>query len=64
MFNAANEVAVEAFRTGKILFPGIWKCVAAVMDAHIVQPSTTLDSVVAADQWARETAATWIASSV
>ena len=64
VLNAANEVAVEAFRTGKILFPGIWKCVAAVMDAHPVQPSTTLDSVVAADKWARETAASWIATSV
>ena len=64
VLNAANEVAVAAFRTGKIPFPGIWKCVAAVMDAHPVQPSTTLDSVVAADQWARETAATWIATSV
>ena len=64
VFNAANEVAVAAFRTGKIPFPGIWKCVAAAMEAHLVQPSTTLDSVVAADQWARETAATWIATSV
>ena len=57
VFNAANEIAVDAFRTGKISFPGIWKCVAAVMDAHEVQPSSTLESVVAADRWARETAA-------
>lgn len=57
VFNAANEVAVDAFRAEKIPFPGIWKCVAAVMDAHTVQPSGTLDSVVAADLWARETAA-------
>jgi 1-deoxy-D-xylulose-5-phosphate reductoisomerase len=57
VFNAANEVAVEAFRAGKIPFPGIWQCVAAVMDAHEVQPSGTLESVVAADQWARVTAA-------
>jgi 1-deoxy-D-xylulose-5-phosphate reductoisomerase len=60
VLNAANEIAVDAFRKGKIPFPGIWKCVAAVMDAHIVQPSTTLDSVVAADRWARETATTLI----
>jgi 1-deoxy-D-xylulose-5-phosphate reductoisomerase len=57
VFNAANEIAVEAFRAGSLSFPGIWKCVAAVMDAHEVRPSSTLESVVAADRWARETAA-------
>jgi 1-deoxy-D-xylulose-5-phosphate reductoisomerase len=57
VFNAANEVAVAAFRAGKSTFPGIWHCVAAVMDAHVVQPSTELKTVVAADAWAREHAA-------
>ncbi len=61
VYNAANEVAVEAFRAGKIPFPGIWECVAAVMDAHPVQPSASLESVVAADLWAREAAAAAIA---
>ncbi len=60
VYNAANEVAVEAFRAGKIPFPGIWQCVAAVMDAHSVQPSATLESVVAADRLARETAAAFV----
>ena len=59
VFNAANEIAVDAFRTGAIPFPGIWKCVAAAMDAHTVQRSSTLESVVAADHWARETATSW-----
>ncbi len=62
VFNAANEIAVDAFRAGAIRFPGIWKCVAAVMDAHEVQPSGTLESVVAADQWARETALAFCAT--
>ncbi len=62
VFNAANEAAVDAFRAGKIPFPGIWECVAAVMDAHRVQHSCTLESVVAADALARETAATYIAA--
>lgn len=53
VFNAANEVAVEAFRAGQLSFPGIWHCVAAVMAAHEVQPSCSLDAVVAADGWAR-----------
>lgn len=56
VFNAANEVAVDAFRAEKIRFPGIWECVAAVMAVHQVQPSNTLETVVAADRWARETA--------
>ncbi|NJM38602.1 MAG: 1-deoxy-D-xylulose-5-phosphate reductoisomerase [Akkermansiaceae bacterium] len=64
VFNAANEVAVDAFRAIKITFPGIWKCVTAVMDAHQVTPANTLDAVVAADHWARETAAVAIAGEL
>jgi 1-deoxy-D-xylulose-5-phosphate reductoisomerase len=62
VYNAANEVAVDAFRAGKIPFPGIWECVAAVMDRHRVKPSDTLESVVAADQEAREAGAGYIAA--
>ena len=58
VFNAANEIAVAAFRAGTLTFPGIWATVAAVMDAHVVQPSSSLEAVVAADQWAREAAST------
>jgi 1-deoxy-D-xylulose-5-phosphate reductoisomerase len=61
VLNAANEVAVDAFRAGRIAFPGIWQCVAAVMDAHELRPSSTLDAVVAADRWARERAAVFCA---
>ena len=60
VFNAANEIAVEAFRAGQIPFPGIWQCVAAVMDQHQLQPSTSLEAVVAADQWARQAAADFL----
>ena len=56
VFNAANEIAVDAFRAGRLPFPGIWQCVTAVMDAHGVMPSTTLEAVVTADQWARRAA--------
>ncbi len=38
VFNAANEVAVAAFRSGQLSFPGIWACVAAAMDSHQVEP--------------------------
>lgn len=57
VLNAANEVAVDAFRAGQLPFPGIWQCVSAVMEAHAVQPSSSLEAVVAADQWARQEAA-------
>ena len=57
VFNAANEVAVDAFRAGRLAFPGIWDCVSKVMDAHEVKASSSLEAVVAADHWARQTAA-------
>jgi 1-deoxy-D-xylulose-5-phosphate reductoisomerase len=63
VFNAANEVAVDAFRKGKLPFPGIWQCVAAVMDAHEVKASSTLEAVVEADHWAREHAAGFCAQA-
>jgi 1-deoxy-D-xylulose-5-phosphate reductoisomerase len=59
VYNAANEVAVAAFRDGKLSFPGIWRCVAAVMDAHDLQASSTLEAVVRADEWARRQAAAY-----
>ncbi|RYD25782.1 MAG: 1-deoxy-D-xylulose-5-phosphate reductoisomerase, partial [Verrucomicrobiaceae bacterium] len=62
VFNAANEVAVDAFRAEKLSFPGIWECVTAVMAAHEVRPSDTLESVVAADMWAREAASGFVAA--
>jgi 1-deoxy-D-xylulose-5-phosphate reductoisomerase len=62
VYNAANEVAVDAFRSESIRFPEIWSCVAAVMGAHTPGLSSTLESVVAADHWARETAARHLAS--
>jgi len=54
VLNAANEIAVDAFRSGRLPFPGIWACVAAVMDAHQVGSSDSLAAVVAADHWARQ----------
>lgn len=62
VFNAANEVAVDAFRAGKISFPGIWHCVTAAMDAHQAASSNSLEAVVAADDWARLSATAFIAN--
>ena len=57
VFNAANEVAVDAFVDRRLPFPGIWRVVEATMDAHEVKEASSLESVVEADRWAREMAA-------
>lgn len=57
VFNAANEIAVDAFIAGKIPFPGIWELVEKTMSAHDVQPAHELAPILAADTWAREFAA-------
>ncbi|MBB5353368.1 1-deoxy-D-xylulose-5-phosphate reductoisomerase [Haloferula luteola] len=57
VFNAANEVAVAAFVDGKLPFPGIWELVSEVMDRHSWGQASSLESVIAADAWAREAGA-------
>jgi 1-deoxy-D-xylulose-5-phosphate reductoisomerase len=54
VFNAANEVAVDAFIAGDLSFPGIWQKVEATMDAHQTRPASELDAVIEADNWARQ----------
>ncbi len=56
VFNAANEIAVDAFCERKITFPEITKTVNRVMDAHQVVNHPTLDQILAADTWARRNA--------
>jgi 1-deoxy-D-xylulose-5-phosphate reductoisomerase len=53
VFNAANEIAVDAFIAGRIPFPGIWHLVEKTMQAHEVQDASELEPILAADQWAR-----------
>lgn len=62
VFNAANEVCVDAFVDGRLDFLGIVDTVAAVVDEHVTDPlaitgELTLDSVLRADRWARQRAA-------
>lgn len=59
VYNAANEVAVEAFRDGRLRFVDIVPTVAAALTAHGVPSSESLsvDDVLAADAWARSEAA-------
>ncbi|MBK1854700.1 1-deoxy-D-xylulose-5-phosphate reductoisomerase [Verrucomicrobiaceae bacterium 5K15] len=56
VYNAANEVAVDAFCDGKIGYTDIARVVAQVMDAHEVQHAGDLDTLIAADSAAREAA--------
>jgi 1-deoxy-D-xylulose-5-phosphate reductoisomerase len=58
VFNAANEVCVQAFRDGRLPFLGIVDTVARVVTEHDV-PSyeeLSIDDVLAADAWARNRA--------
>ncbi|WP_067827369.1 1-deoxy-D-xylulose-5-phosphate reductoisomerase [Nocardia inohanensis] len=60
VYNAANEIAVQAFLDGIIKFPDIVRTVTRVVesaDRWTAEPGS-LDEVLAADAWARETAAT------
>ena len=63
VYNAANEVAVEAFRQGRLSFDRIVDTIADVLTAHDTGLShvgsaapLTVDDVLAADGWARRRA--------
>ncbi len=57
MYNAANEVAVQAFVDGQLSFPGIWRTVEAVLAAARPRDyQGSLDMILEDDAWAREEA--------
>jgi 1-deoxy-D-xylulose-5-phosphate reductoisomerase len=56
VFNAANEMAVEAFCGRQITFDQIPLVVARAMDRHPVVNHPTLEHILAADAWARREA--------
>lgn len=67
VFNAANEVCVDAFMAGDLDFLGIVDTVADIVDAHLADPATaegdlSVDRVLAADAQARERARATIAA--
>jgi 1-deoxy-D-xylulose-5-phosphate reductoisomerase len=53
VYNAANEIAVDAFCDGRIGYTDIWKTVGQVMDGHQLQGATDLDILIEADAAAR-----------
>ncbi|WP_299924247.1 1-deoxy-D-xylulose-5-phosphate reductoisomerase [uncultured Nocardioides sp.] len=62
VYNAANEVAVDAFHEGRLGFPDIVATVAHVLERHDVpsKEHLSVDDVLAADAWARAEAASLI----
>lgn len=56
VLNAANEVAVSAFLSGNLNFPGIWNTVETTMSNHDVIQHPSLETLIDADLWAREEA--------
>ena len=56
VLNAANEVAVEAFTSGKISFGQIAALVGVALERHLANgfvSEPTLDDLLSADRWAR-----------
>ena len=56
VFNAVNEVAVAAFLEGRIPFGRIAELIESVCDAHVTESVTSIETVRAADAWARSLA--------
>jgi 1-deoxy-D-xylulose-5-phosphate reductoisomerase len=56
VLNAANEVAVDAFLHHGLPFLSICEVTRATMALHALDPAPELDSILAADAWARRTA--------
>ena len=61
-YNAANEVAVEAFVNGRILFTDIYDTVEDVLSREIPRPVADLASICDCDRVAREFAETYVGS--
>ncbi|MCW2767662.1 MAG: 1-deoxy-D-xylulose 5-phosphate reductoisomerase [Nocardioides sp.] len=66
VYNAANEVCVEAFRAGRLAFTEIVDTVADVLARHDVpsKQQLTVDDILEADAWARSAATSLIEGAV
>jgi 1-deoxy-D-xylulose-5-phosphate reductoisomerase len=64
VYNAANEEAVEAFHQGKISFTAITDVIEETLQQHNAVGELTLESVLGAELWARETANNLIAKQI
>jgi len=60
VLNGANEIAVASFLEGKIGFLDIPNLIENVMGAHRPHPIDSIETVMEADTWARDTALTML----
>jgi 1-deoxy-D-xylulose-5-phosphate reductoisomerase len=58
--NAADEIAVDAFLSGRIPFTAIAESIADTLDAHRTRPADSIAAVLEADREAREHARRWV----
>jgi 1-deoxy-D-xylulose-5-phosphate reductoisomerase len=56
VLNAANEVAVQAFLDRRLGFTDIPHVIEAVLEQHSVRSVSSLEDVLAADEWSRRQA--------
>ncbi len=63
VLNGANEVAVAAFLDEKIAFNAIWQLTGSVMARHQREAADDLETILAADAWARRIATELIAKA-
>lgn len=56
VLNAANEIAVRAFLDGKLQLDQIAELNGSIMAEHTAKAASSLETIVAADAWARERA--------
>ena len=54
VLNSANEVLVDSFLKGNLEFLGIQKWVEKILDKHIPQKISDLESILALDKETRE----------
>ena len=64
VLNAANEIAVAAFLDMRLGFLDIPRVIEQVMGRHRPTPTSSLDSVLEADAWARSAADEVVASGL
>jgi len=62
VYNAANEQAVNAFHEGRLGYLAIVETIERVVDAHEPPDALTVESLAAAETWARATADRMIAA--
>ena len=60
VLSAADDMAVAGFLAGEITFPDIPAIIAEVLESHVPEGLVTVEGILAADQWARATAASLV----